>query len=384
MARYLHPVRGEIGEEVALHAMPEERRPDDLQENRLAEELAAQEVSAQTDAEAGRIADAALALEEASEEPAPMADAHSAPTPVDTVTPTDNVPSSLASQQAGPSSLQPPQPPPSATTPIVEAAAHATQTAVSTVKQATQQVAAAVQQEAQKVTVAPRKAIYRGKRFLIGYGVLAGGFGVLAALARRYKYFPADVGVARLIQRPSTKLYDKLMHAVSQLGWRWISVGARAAASTLMWAAGFRMEGAFTMSTWTGDVLTVLVKTRVLRPRPTGDLVRVTSDLDEASFPSGHVVHYVTFYGFLLYLVYTHLKMRWFRTALLSLLGGVIVMVGPSRVYMGHHWPSDVGGAYFVGTLWLGVIIIAYLETKANFTLHTHPPFLVKRAAQLG
>ena len=95
-------------------------------------------------------------------------------------------------------------------------------------------------------------------------------------------------------------------------------------------------------------MLTSLIKMQVLRPRPSKDLVRVFSHLEEASFPSGHVVHYVTFYGFLFYLVFTHLKQRWFRTALLTLLAGLILLVGPSRVYMGHHWPSDVGGAYLV------------------------------------
>ena len=303
-----------------------------------------------------------------------MLDVHSVPAaniPIDTA-------AQASEPAAGAAQTQP------AIAPIVDATVQATQNAVNTVKQATQQVTAAVQQEAQKVTVAPRKAIYRGKRFLIGYGALTAGFGLLAALAKRYKYFPADVGVTKLLQRPRAKVYEKLMHAVSNLGWRWISVGTRASLSTLMWLAGFRMEGAFTLSTWSGDVMTVLIKTRVLRPRPTRDLVRVASDLDEASFPSGHVVHYVTFYGFLYYLVYTHLKTRWFRTLLLSILGGIIALVGPSRIYMGQHWPSDVGGAYFVGTLWLGITIIAYLETKANYTLHTHPPFLVKRSQQLG
>jgi undecaprenyl-diphosphatase len=265
----------------------------------------------------------------------------------------------------------------------VQPAVQATQAVVDTAKQATHQVTAAVQQQAQKITVAPRKAIYRGKRFLAIYGGLVGAAGVLAFLARRHRYFVGDVGITRLIQRPNFQLYDDLMHAVSQLGWRWISVGTRASLTTLMWAAGFRMESAFTLSTWSGDVLTSLIKTQVLRPRPTKDLVRVFSHLEEASFPSGHVVHYVTFYGFLFYLVFTHLKKRWFRTALLTLLAGLILLVGPSRVYMGHHWPSDVGGAYLVGTLWLGVIIVAYLETKANYSLHTRPPFFVKRARQL-
>jgi membrane-associated phospholipid phosphatase len=265
-----------------------------------------------------------------------------------------------------------------------QATQQATQAVVGTAKQATQQVTAAVQQQAQKITVAPRKAIYRGKRFLAIYAGLTGAAGLLAFLARRHRYFVGDVGITRLIQRPNAKLYDELMHVVSQLGWRWISVGTRASLTTLMWAAGFRMESAFTLSTWSGDLLTIMIKTQVLRPRPTKDLVRVISDLEEASFPSGHVVHYVTFYGFLFYLVFIHLKKRWFRTALLTLLAGLILLVGPSRVYMGHHWPSDVGGAYLVGTLWLGVVIIAYLETKANFTLHTRPPFFVKRAKQLG
>lgn len=308
-----------------------------------------------------------VALADAHSQPVGMLDAHSVQL------------DAPAAQDAVP----PPQVPP-AVEATVQATVQATQAAVDTAKQAAQQVTAAVQQQAQKITVAPRKAIYRGKRFLFLYGVLTAGFGALAFLAKRKRYFPADVGVARLLQRPDTKIYGALMDAVSQLGWRWISVGTRASLSTLMWAAGFRMESAFTVSTWTGDILTVLVKTRVLRPRPTKDLVYVMGELDEASFPSGHVVHYVTFYGFLFYLVFIHLKQRWFRTALLTLLAGVILLVGPSRIYMGHHWPSDVAGAYLVGTLWLGVIIIAYLETKANFTLHTHPPFFVKRPQQLG
>ena len=319
--------------------------------------------------------------------PAEFQDSHSQPlVPLDTHSVRSEATATPPTEGASPGESAHAAAPPSGVpkSPVVQATAQATRAAVDTAKQATQQVTATVQQTAQRITVAPRKAIYRGKRFLVIYGALTGGAGILAVLARRYRYFPADVGITHILQRPNDAIYNALMHAVSELGWRWVSVGARASASTLMWAAGFRMEGLFTLSTWSGDMLTGLIKAGVIRPRPTRDLVRVVSDLGEASFPSGHVVHYVTFYGFLFYLVFIHLKKRWFRTALLTLLAGVIMLVGPSRIYMGHHWPSDVAGAYLVGTLWLGVIIIAYLETKANYTLHTHPPFFVKRPAQLG
>lgn len=298
-----------------------------------------------------------------------------------TTEPTDQVPPATATPAS------PATPAAQATQAVVDTAKQAAQTvtaAAQTVTTAAQNVTAAVQQQAQKITVAPRKALYRGKRFIAVYGTAVGVAGIIALLARKHRYFVGDVGITRLIQHPKARLYEKLMYAVSNLGWRWISVGARASAGTLMWAAGFRMESAFTFSTWTGDVLTVLIKTRVLRPRPTKDLVHVVSELEEASFPSGHVVHYVTFYGFLFYLVFTHLKQRWFRTAFLTVLSSIIILIGPSRVYMGHHWPSDVGGAYLVGTLWLGLIIIAYIETKANYTIHTYPPYFIKRPQQLA
>jgi hypothetical protein len=47
---------------------------------------------------------------------------------------------------------------------------------------------------------------------------------------------------------------------------------------------------------------------------------------------------------------------------------------------MGEHWPSDVGGAYLVGSLWLAVEIVAYLEFKSRFQVNRGWPFLAKRS----
>jgi len=38
----------------------------------------------------------------------------------------------------------------------------------------------------------------------------------------------------------------------------------------------------------------------------------------------------------------------------------LIVLIGPSRVFLGAHWASDVVGGYLIGTIWLILLILAY------------------------
>ncbi len=71
-------------------------------------------------------------------------------------------------------------------------------------------------------------------------------------------------------------------------------------------------------------------------------------------------MYYVTFFGFIWFLIYTLLKRSWYRTILLSILGFLILLVGLSRIYLGAHWASDVLGAYLLGTLILIVGIQIY------------------------
>jgi membrane-associated phospholipid phosphatase len=286
-----------------------------------------------------------------------------------------------ATQKAAQATAQVAQQAAQATAQVAQQAAQAIQPATQATTQAAHQVQAKIEQVGQVATVSPRRAVYRGRRFVVAYAILVMFAAFLSALAKRYRTLPGDVRIARLIQRgQEDKLFDVLMHAVSEVGWQWPSVIARLTTSGLMWAAGFRMEGAFTAATWSGDLLTIGVKETVSRPRPSKDLVRVVHTLTENSFPSGHVVHYVTFYGFLFYIFFTHLKPGRWRTIVLNVLAILVLMIGPSRVYMGEHWPSDVGGAYLVGSLWLGVEIVAYLEMKSRFQMNRGWPFLSKRA----
>jgi len=73
------------------------------------------------------------------------------------------------------------------------------------------------------------------------------------------------------------------------------------------------------------------------------------------------------FGGFVGFLAYTLLKRSWVRTALLTVIGIGIALMGPSRIYLGHHWFSDVLGAYVLGSLWLALSIKFYRRGKLTF-----------------
>ena len=66
-------------------------------------------------------------------------------------------------------------------------------------------------------------------------------------------------------------------------------------------------------------------------------------------------------FGFLWYLNYSLLpKHSWIRFVNLVGYGVMIALIGLSRVYLGEHWPTDVVGGYFLGSLWLALTLHIY------------------------
>jgi membrane-associated phospholipid phosphatase len=123
-------------------------------------------------------------------------------------------------------------------------------------------------------------------------------------------------------------------------------------------------------------VLGLTIKVIVDRPRPAADLVTVVNQLHDYSFPSGHVLYFTTFVGFLVFLTYTLVKPTWWRTVLLILLGGMVALIGLSRVYEGQHWASDVIASYLLGSVWLSLSILIYNWGKPRyFTRAAAAPF---------
>jgi membrane-associated phospholipid phosphatase len=55
------------------------------------------------------------------------------------------------------------------------------------------------------------------------------------------------------------------------------------------------------------------------------------------------------------------------RRFITSLLIGLVAMVGPSRIYLGHHWFTDVVASYLVGTSYLLGLAAMYRRVKTRW-----------------
>lgn len=113
--------------------------------------------------------------------------------------------------------------------------------------------------------------------------------------------------------------------------------------------------------------LNILLKNILQRPRPTEYRL-----IDESgySFPSGHSMISMAFYGFVIYLIYKYVKNKYIKWSLITILSILIVSIGISRIYLGVHYTSDVLAGFLIAISYLviytGIINKFLLGKKEN------------------
>ena len=101
-------------------------------------------------------------------------------------------------------------------------------------------------------------------------------------------------------------------------------------------------------------VLNQLLKRILQRPRPTE--FRIVEETGY-SFPSGHSMVSMAFYGYLIYLIYRYIKNKYVKWILITILSILICLIGISRIYVGVHYTSDVLGGFLISISYLVVYI---------------------------
>ena len=113
----------------------------------------------------------------------------------------------------------------------------------------------------------------------------------------------------------------------------------------------------------------LIFKAIVQRPRPDGFRLVVETGY---SFPSGHSMFSMAFYGFLIWLVWHYEKDRLQRWLFCFSFAFIIVMIGISRIYLGVHYASDVLGGYSLALVWL--VLFTKLMVPALIRQPKEPP----------
>lgn len=82
--------------------------------------------------------------------------------------------------------------------------------------------------------------------------------------------------------------------------------------------------------------------------------------VETLSYPSGHAMSAMAFYGFLIYLIYNFRIHKGVKFLLILLLAFLILSIGISRIYLGVHFPSDIAGGFIAGFIWVVFCVLLF------------------------
>lgn len=170
--------------------------------------------------------------------------------------------------------------------------------------------------------------------------------GILIAWNKPIYYFMRSI---------RTTLLDPIMVSISvvgalQIGIMWCAVLLWLAFKRYWWAA-LHWLGIGIVCLFCGEV----IKHWIHFLRPTG-LFKTPSGF---SFPSGHVLVCITFFGFLAVLITTNRERIW-RVACYSVVAVLVLSMIFSRLYLGAHWLTDVIGSLLLGFSIISLFTISY------------------------
>lgn len=184
----------------------------------------------------------------------------------------------------------------------------------------------------------------------------------LSYLASEFAVLPIDLKSYHELQEETNPLFNILMQGVSDLGETSIATLMIVITVAIFALRRQWLEAIFMLATTSNVLLAFILKDIIHRARPfpiAENATGLIQKIDQYSYPSGHVLFFVVFFGFFAYLAWIHFAGR-ARVIVIAICGVLIILIGPSRVFLGVHWASDVLGSYIIGTIWLMILILAY------------------------
>ncbi|MDQ0227794.1 phosphatase PAP2 family protein [Metabacillus niabensis] len=179
----------------------------------------------------------------------------------------------------------------------------------------------------------------------------------LSATLIREEFFSFDKAVISTVRSFSSETMDVVMVFITELGSSF-TLGTLLLVGMILLFLKRKDRLAslfFFLVVAGGGLVNSLLKNLFERERPN---VNRLIEIDGFSFPSGHSMGSMLFYGFLVYLLFRSKQRMQRKIGLGILLSIIILLIGISRIYLGVHYPSDVLAGFIAGFIWLCICII--------------------------
>jgi membrane-associated phospholipid phosphatase len=130
------------------------------------------------------------------------------------------------------------------------------------------------------------------------------------------------------------------------------------------WKKEWRLAAILLASVAGGGLLNYWLKLLFHRVRP--DMVGALTQTSGFSFPSGHAMISVIFFGFLAYILVKSVSGWAWRAVLILGIGLAPLAIGLSRLVLGVHYPTDVLAGWMVGAAWLAACLTVNATVKQS------------------
>jgi membrane-associated phospholipid phosphatase len=165
----------------------------------------------------------------------------------------------------------------------------------------------------------------------------------------------AIIGFFKYIE---TDTLDQVMAFVTELGSVWFLSLLSIVTVIMLWVRKRDKWGIlfFIIGIGGGGLLTKILKFYYERGRPS---INPEYDAVGYSFPSGHSMGSLIFYGFVTYFIVRSERRKAIKWIVAASAGILVIWIGITRIYLGAHFPSDVIAGHLAGAIWLILSILA-------------------------
>jgi undecaprenyl-diphosphatase len=198
-----------------------------------------------------------------------------------------------------------------------------------------------------------------GKYIIVGIGIVI--FGIIATLLLIDKITPFDNIIYNAIISLKSDSVTNFFKLITKLCNEKFIIIATVLIFFILLFKKKKIGFILTLNVLLCSGLNTLIKHIFLRPRPVGlKLIKQGG----YSFPSGHSMMAVAFFGILIYLVCKSKWKKWIKILLSSLLTVLILLIGISRIYLGVHFASDVLAGFAIALSYLIIFTSVVFKDK--------------------